>query len=93
MINFSGTENDVRIIAQDEIDKKHLEQKEMTEAQIDKSVAKALTPINDKLIALDKNLTAFKAGIIQSMKTNQRWTIALVGIAAVIATLLSSWKT
>jgi len=79
----------VRIIAQDEIDKKHLEQKEMTEAQIDKSVAKALTPINDKLTALDKNLTAFKTGIIQSMKTNQRWTIVLVGIGAIIATLLS----
>jgi len=92
MNSFNGTESEVRIIAQDEIGKKHLEHEKMTEAQIDKSVAKALTPINDKLIALDKNLTGFKSGIQQSMKANQRWTIALVGIAAVVATLLSSWK-
>ncbi len=89
MINFSGTENDVRIIAQDEIKDKLLEHEKMTEAQMDRSVNKAVGPIYDRLNGIENSLTDFKSGIIQSMKTNQRWTIALVGIAAVIATLLS----
>ena len=89
MTNFSGTENDVRIIAQDEIEKKHLEHKEMTEAQIDRSISKALSPISDKLNCLDGNLKAFKSGIDHSIKTNQRWTVGLIMAAAVIATLIS----
>jgi len=92
MINFSGTENDVRIIAQDEIDKKHLEQKEMTEAQIERSINKALSPIYDKLNVLNENLAVFKSGIDQSIKTNHKWTIGLIGVSAVIAALIVGFK-
>ena len=56
---------------------------------MDRSVNKAVGPIYDRLNGIENSLTDFKSGIIQSLKTNQRWTIALVGIAAVIATLLS----
>jgi len=89
MTNFSGTENDVRIIAQDEIGKKHLEHEKMNEAQIDKSINKALDPIHKRLNSLDHNLTAFSSGITQTIKTNRRWTIVLVMICAVVATLIS----
>ena len=92
MINFSGTENDVRIIAQDEIKDKLLEHEKMNEAQIDKSINKALNPIYTKLNLLNENLAVFKSGIDQSIKTNHKWTMGLIGISAVIAALFVGFK-
>jgi len=89
MSNFKGTEAEVRIIAQDEIDKKHSEHEKMNDAQIEASTKKAVDPIYDRLNLLDHNLTKFSAGITQSIKTNQKWTMALIAIGAVIASLIS----
>jgi len=79
------TEDRARILAQEEIDKKHLEHVEMNQAQIEKSISKELKPINEKLTKLDIGI----ARITSSMKTNQRWTVGLIAIGAVVATLLS----